>query len=318
MSAPISAILSGTFTSAGTALFLPLPPGYNEIDLINISDMGSAAANTNVMKAHGTSAMPAGYANISLKTSGAATIALEYGIASAGFTFISDTGGLALGASASISGITNAGPPVVSATTTPLVGQIVRLFGTTAALQLAGFDYSVTAVSAGTNFTLGRVLIAPGSAASAGTYRVVNSDSRYYPRWRYICGVTAANPAVISTTVDHGYVAGQQVRVYVPASWGMKEINGQIATITSVTAATLTLNIDSSAFTAFAYPTSAAAAIGVQFPFVVPMSESTSSTYANLLSDAKGNQSASGAWIGTGVQTSTRVYQWIAKAGINM
>ena len=318
MSAPISAILSGTFTSAGTALFLPLPPGYNEIELLNISDMGSTAANTNVMKAHGTSAMPAGYANVQLKTNGAATLALEYGITSAGFTFISDTGGLALGASASISAITNAAPPVASATTTPVVGQIVRLYGTTAALQLAGIDYEVTAVSAGSSFTLGRVLTAPGSAASAGTYRVVNSDSRYYPKWRFISSITAANPCVIGTTISHGYVAGQQVKVYVPTGWGMTQMNGLIGTITSVTAATLTLNIDSSAMTAFAYPTSAAAALGMQYPIVVPISESTSSTYANLFSDAKGNQSASGAWIGTGVQTSTRVYQWIAKAGINM
>jgi hypothetical protein len=318
MSSPLMANLSGTFTSAGTALFLPLPSGYNEIDLINITDMASTAANTNVMKAHGTSSMPAGYANVSLKTSGAATIALEYGIATAGFTFISDTGGLALGASASISGITNAAPPVASATTTPLVGQIVRLYGTTAALQLAGIDYEVTAASAGSTFTIGRVLLAPGSAASAGTYRIVNSDSRYYPKWRFICGISAASSAIINTTVSHGFVAGQQVKIYVPSTWGMKEMNGLVGTITSVTAATLTVNIDSSAMTAFAYPTSAAAALGIQFPIVVPISESTSSTYANIVSDTKGNQSATGVWIGTGVQTTAKVYQWIAKSGINM
>lgn len=318
MSTPIAAILSGTFTSAGTQIFLPLPTGYNEIDLVNITDMASTAANTNVMKAHGSSAMPAGYANISLKTSGAATIALEYGIASAGFTFVSDSGGLALGASTALTGITNAAPPVVSATTTPLLGQIVRLFSTTAALQLAGMDYQVTAVSAGTNFTIGDVATAPGSAASAGTYMVVNSDSRYYPRWRYISGITAANPCVISTTVDHAYVAGQQIRIYVPTGWGMVQLNGLIGTITAVTHNTLTVNIDSSAMTAFAYPTSAVAALGVNFPIVVPISESVSSTYVGLQGDAKDNQSATGVIIGTGVQTTAKVYQWIAKAGINV
>ena len=318
MSTPLSAILSGTFTSAGTQIFLPLPSGYNEIELNNITDMGSTAANTNVMRAKGTSAMLAGYANIQLKTNGAATLALEYGITSAGFTFVSDSGGLALGASTALTGITNVISPVVSATTTPLIGQIVRLFSTTGALQLAGMDYQVTAVSAGSNFTIGDVGTAPGSAASAGTYMVVNSDSRYYPRWRYITAITAANPCVISTSIDHAFVAGQQIRIYVPTGWGMVQLNGLIGTITAVTHNTLTVNIDSSAMTAFAYPTSAAAALGVQFPVVVPISESVSSTYAGLQGDAKDNQSATGVIIGTGVQTTAKVYQWTAKAGINL
>jgi hypothetical protein len=318
MSTPLNATLTGTFVSTGAAFLLNLPTGYDRIDLINMTDIGSAAAATPVMKATGTSDMAAGSALVSLKTNGAATIALETGIVADGFTFISDTGGLAIGPTTVLTASTNVIGPVVSTATPAAVGQVVRLYSTTTALQLAGMDYQVTAVTPGVDMTLGNVGTAPGSASTAGSFRIINANSRFYPRTRYISAITAAASAVITTTVDHGYAAGQKVRIYIPRFWGMTQLNNQVATITAVTASTFTINVDTSTYTAFAYPTSAQAGAGVSFPIVVPFGEDIVDPYQNLLSDGVHNISETGVVIGTAVQTTAKTYQWLARKGVTV
>lgn len=320
MSTPINAILTGTFTSAGTAVNLSIPSGYTEIELTNITDIGSAAGATPVMTAKGTSSMAAGSAIFATKTNGAATIAIPTTTATNGFTFISDSGSAALGAAnATLTAISNASPAAVLLTsTTGLAGSdVVRLFGSTGALQLAGMDYTIDTVVANTSFNLSFVGTAPGSAGTAGTIRRVPFDQRYYPRNRFITAITAATSAVITLSVTHGYSAGQSVRFKIPSDWGMVEMDDLLGNITAVntTTNTITVDIDSSAFTAFTYPTSAAAGAGVDFPQITPVGETANATYANDLTDAVENQSITGVIIGTSVQTTAKLYQWVARRG---
>lgn len=326
MSTPLHAVLTGSFTSDGALKNITLPSGYDSFEMINITDIGSAEAATPVMRAQGTSVMSAGSAYYNLKTSGAATNALEISTASGGFTFITDSASTAIGGSVSLNGteINRANPAVAStATTTGLVdsSSVVRLYNTTGMLQVSGMDFTVGTIVASTSFQL-KYLNNSGFAADAtsGSYRIVNATSRYYPKSRFITGITAASSAVITLSVTHGYTAGQSVRVYVPAAFGMTEINGLLGTITAVSTAnnTITVNIDSSSFTAFAFPTSATAAAGVTFAQVVPVGEAASSSYANLLDDATDNQSFAGVQIGATVQTTGKVYQWLARRGVTV
>ena len=46
MSTPIHAQVSGTFTSDGAIRNISIPSGYDELSMINITDIGSAAAAT--------------------------------------------------------------------------------------------------------------------------------------------------------------------------------------------------------------------------------------------------------------------------------
>lgn len=328
MSTPISAMISGTFTSDGTATNITLPSGYNEIDLINITDIGSAAAATPVMKAHGTSAMLAGSAYYSTKTNGAATLDLEITTLTGGFTVVQDSATTAIGSSVAITAVTAANPAVASTgTTTGLVASssVVRIFNETNMQQISGMDFTVGTINAGVNFQL-KFLNASGFAAAGttGSYRIINATDRFYPRRRFITGITAANPAVITMSVVHGYTVGQAVRFVVPSAFGMTQMNGLIGNITAISTAnnTITVDIDSSAFTAFAFPTSATAAAGVTFAQVVPVGEaainSTSQPYGNLLDDATDNQSFTGVTIGTTIQTSGKLYQYIAKRGVSV
>ena len=318
MSTPVNAMITGSFVSNGSALSISLPSQYDQFEVVNISDAGSAAANTNIMRAKGYSTLPAGYAYLNTKTSGAATLALESMITTQGFTFVPDSG-IQGSSTAAITAITAASPAVVSSASGAQVGDIVRITGSTGMLQIAGYDFSVTATNPGVTQTLGYLpAVGFAAAATAGTITDLVYDPRYYPRRRLITAITAASSAVITLSVTSGFIVGEQVRIYVPSAFGMTQMNNQLATITAVNTSTntITVNINSSSFSAFAFPTSATAALGVTPAQVVPVGEAATAPYQNLLDDATRNLSFTGVVVGTGVQTSGSTYQWIARRGL--
>lgn len=325
MSTPIHAMLAGTFTSAGTAVSLALPSGYDSIELVNITDIGSAAAATPVMKARGTSAMLAGSAYYNTKTNGAATLDLETTTLTNGFTFVTDSGNQQPGAAVVVTAVTNASPAVVSSASTAAVGDVIRLYGTTGMLQVAGWDFTVSAVNPGVTQSINN-LVAAGflAPATAGFVRIVPFNPRFYPVNRRITCITAGASTVIGMNVTHGYTVGQKVRIIMPAGWGMPEIDGLLGTITAVGTAistnvnTITVDIDSTTFTAFAFPTSAQAAVGTGVPEVVPVGSAAVDPYGSVLADATRNVSATEVIIGTTVQTTGKLYQWIARKGLSI
>lgn len=327
MSVPINAIITGSFTSAGTALNLRIPSQYQDFELINLTDIGSTSATQFVMKARGTSLMTAGSAYVSLKSAGAATLALENTITTGGFTFVSDSADTAPGSAVSITSATNASPVVVTASSAAGLsnGDVVRITNSTGQLNIAGLDFTIGNVNIGAGtFELSN-MSAPGAVMSAGFYRRIPFDPAFYPARRIITNISAASSALITMSVTHGYVVGQLVRIYVPAGFGMTQINGLLATITAVGTAdtngftnTITVNINSTAFTAFSFPSSATAALGISFPEVVPVGEAATAPFQNLLDDATRNTSFNGIIVGTGVQTSGKLYQWFARTGVSI
>jgi hypothetical protein len=327
MSTPLHAVLTGSFTSDGAIRNISLPSGYDKFEMVNITDMGSTAANNNVMLATGTSLMPAGYGIYTPKTSGAATLDPSVTVTTGGFTFVSNSATTANGGSVALSGteVSQASPAVCgTGSTANLVSgsSVVRVFGTTGMLQIAGMDFTVGTVVANTSFQL-KYLDSSGfaAAATAGSYRIINSRSMYYPKSRYITGITKASSAVITMSVAHDYTVGQLVRLVVPDEFGMSEMDGLLGTITAISTGstnTITVNIDSTSFTTFAFPTSATAGAGVTFAQVVPVGEAATSPYQNLLDDATDNQSFTGIQIGGTVQTTGKVYQWSAVKGVSV
>jgi hypothetical protein len=69
-----------------------------------------------------------------------------------------------------------------------------------------------------------------------------------------IASVTQANPCVVTTVNDHGYVAGMMVTFLITPQFGMVQLNRLNRQVLSVTSNTLTLDLNSTGFTAFAYP----------------------------------------------------------------
>ncbi len=318
MSTPIHAQVSGTFTTPSSLVpvNLSLPCGFDTIEISNISDI-MTATNTpaEIVKAEGKATYPAS-SSITYSGTGSGLSLTVAASPAAGFTFVSDSGNLANGSLVTnISAISNANPAVVSTTTPASVGQVVRLSNTTGALQLSGMDFQVTAQTPSTSMSLGYLGGAPGSAATGGDFYVVNTDSRFYPRWRFITGITKAASAVVTMSVAHGYTVGQEVRFQIPAAWGMTQLNGLLGTITAVTASTITVNINTSAFSSFTFPSSATAATGVSFAIVIPVGEAATAPYQNLLDDKTLNTSFTGVTIDTGILVASKNYSWTATKG---
>lgn len=339
MSAPINAVLTGQFVSAGTVQNVVLPSGYQNFKMINLTDLATANT-TSVMTAEAGSYLPAGNAYYSVG-SGANSILTEKYTSTGGFTFVADSGNQTPGAQLSGSALSSAVPGVVtSAATGGLVnGNIVRLYNVTNDQQLSGMDFTVSSVTANTSFALQYLDTTQTNLGTATTlnYRIIPFNPRYYPVRRSIVNIESSGVnSIITLSVTHGYTVGQAVRVYVPTNFGTGTnpfVTTSVAstavpaTIVAIGAAdasgftnTITVNINSSAFT-WTWPTSASFATGSQVPFVEPIGEAATTLAgsvnpANLLDDATKNVSFTGVQIGTTVQTSGKTYQWFATTGI--
>lgn len=95
----------------------------------------------------------------------------------------------------------------------------------------------------------------------------INSQSSviYYPGysqvqvvenllWQQIASITNANPMIVTTQNIHNYPAGVNVSFNIPTNFGMTQLNGKNVQVIAVTSNSLTCNIDSTRFSAFAYP----------------------------------------------------------------
>lgn len=264
-----SIIYRGQIISTGAAQTINFNGGFDEFVLRNRTTL---AAGAGIIESKYWLGMANGTAETKTVAAGLITDNI---IAAGGFTAV-DSSTATLGAPIAVTAVTAANPAVASTATTPTAGQIVRLYGSTGMLQIAGMDFTVGTVVAGVSFQLAYMNAAGFAApATAGTYRLVPVDSTYYPRMRYITNITQAANAVVTMSVVHDFVAGEKISIRCPAAFGMTQINNLTGTIQSVNTVTntITLDINSSAFTAFAFPTSAVAAAGITFPQVVPVGE---------------------------------------------
>lgn len=326
MSAPFNPILTGTFTSDGTSQLITLPSDIVKFEVFDITYFGSTAGSSTEEIAWWVRGLSDGSAYVGNKTAGAATIAITSMTTTNGFTFRDPTVS-EVGVATAITSTTNADPIVVATASTAGLnnGDTVRIYGVTGAQQISGIDWTIGNLIANTSFELIYTGVAPGSAGTAGFWRRVNIQAPFYPRRRFITFISQATSAVIEMSVTHGFTVGQLVRIIVPTGWGMTQINGQTGTITAISTAnnTITVNIDTTSYTAFSYPTSAVALAGVTQAQVVPVGEaavnSTSQPYGNLLDDATRNTSAYQMFLGSSVVgASSDVMRWIAYRGLSI
>ena len=134
-----------------------------------------------------------------------------------------------------------------------------------------------------------------GGAGTTGSWRKINFNPLFYPRRRAITKVTQASSAVVTLSVTHGFKVGQEVRFKVPAAYGMTELDGLKGTITAIDTTvtsgnTVTVDIDSSAFTAFAFP--ATAAVPFDAAELIPVGQDTAESLdagVDILSGATNN-----------------------------
>lgn len=308
-------IQQGRFTSTGEAVELQIRSDVDWMEVYNYT-IADADQTTAIGVQYYWQRGMAADTGIEYKKSNAAAAAnLTDAMASGGFTLLDTSGSPLDTLNATVTAISSASPPVVSNSGTNALsaGDIVRIINVAGAQQLGGFDFTV----GNSTLTTGTFSLDYMSAIVAGTtgsWRKIKFDAQFYPRRRFATVITQASSAVITLSVTHGFTAGQAVRLVVPAAYGMVEMDGLIGNITAVATNTITVDIDSSAFTAFAWPLTA----GVPFTpaLVVPVGETANGTYANDLSDATDNQSFIGMSLAAGTNSpagaSSDVIYWRA------
>lgn len=310
---PVQPILKKNFVSIGAATTFIIPSDATKVEIYNLTNIATVAGATAgaepalFQKAFSVLGMPSGsgysYTNtVNTKTIVESLLATN----SQGFTFV-NTQLNNPGPLTAITAVTNANPAVVSTTNTSGLianSSIVRMINVTGMQQISSLDFTIGTVVANTSFSLAFLNASGFAAAGAGGFfRIVPFDEPFYPRVRTITSITQATNAVVTLSVTHGFTVGQLIRVVVPANFGMTEINGLQATVIAIDLVnnTITLNIDSTAFTAFAFPTSAVASLGTSFAQIVPIGEAATAPYQNLLDDATRNTGFIGVTLDTAV-----------------
>lgn len=233
--------------------------------------------------------MPIGTAIVKYKANAAATLDEDV-LLTGGFTLFDPSGQSAgaqplVGPAIATTATTNATQPVVSTANTAGIfpGTMVRL-SNTAQTDVNGVDMVVSSVTANTSFTLlfasNALANVPGAIGGAGFYRIINTNALFYPRRRIITDITQSTVPIVSTAIAHGLCAGQAIRFNIPAVSGMIQLNAtpannyMTATITAVVDDySFVINIDTTTFTAFTYPTIAQQPSS--FPEITPVGEDT-------------------------------------------
>lgn len=264
---------TGTFTSTGAApILLALESGFDLFTMVNVSDVGSTSAETQVMRAYYASLMPPDSAYRNLKTNGANTLALETSFIGRGFTAF-DSNNPPVFAATAVTAITAASPASVSSVAHGLaVGDTVMFSGLNGSMTgMNGLKFTVNSITSADVFTI----TFDASAAGAGQIGVTPATAGFVTKvfgnpfspHNVVIGPTATMSAAAGggvTIVDPSnillnmnavpsfeqspsqytpfqrpYQVGAKLRLYIPTGYGTPQtanfIMGQIVAVNTQT-----------------------------------------------------------------------------------
>ncbi len=295
---PFTIITGGSFTSTGVGVKIPLPSSADYFVSTNITQMPLAPATGVVIRGEwygpkfgaGQTAVNDGIRWKKTNSTNALLIdTFKTATASNGFTYVTSVPVVEPQGANAITVITAANPAVVTQTNTYSEGDILRLYNTIGMLQISGMDFQISSVSGSGYTLLGLPATASNGFAAGGTggfTRRISSLGAVEPEFLYITNISQATQAVVSTSVDPSqhYVVGMKIYLSVPQPLGMTQMNGltgKILAVNAVSAASnigaynLTIDIDSSAFTAFAFPASSTSPTSQLWATLAPAGAST-------------------------------------------
>lgn len=311
--------LQGSFTSDGNGHLINLPCDVDFMEVENLTKI-ITPSNTVGVRFRWQRGFAAASA-IQEQTDGSGVLTINQ-ITTSGFTLVNTSDPQTPGPQLSGSAISNATPPVVSSANTGTLsaGDIVELYNCTGATQFNGYQFTADTVTANTSF---RLPYAPTIVAGTTcNYRVIKYQPMYYPRRLFISSISQATNAVVVFTVTHNLTVGQRI-VFgnIPSMYGMTQISGLRGLITAVNTSTnsVTVDIDTSGFTAFAFPlTAVAGATAHTLPSATPFGDGPSPASnplgnQDVLDGATRNTAIRGMYLGAGAngpagQTSDVIY----------
>lgn len=278
---PFTISYGNTFASTGAGVKILLPGGADYFKTWNMTQLAASNPNTVVNgewfgSKFGAGASAAGLGIQTVKTT--SNLSSNFG-AGLGFTYVSTNPVVEAQAANAITAITAASPGVVTQTNTYSDGDIIQFYSTTGMLQISGMNFQISS-SSGSGYTLlGLRAAGFAAAATAGYTRRISKYLAVDPQFLFVTAISKATQAVVTFSVDPTayYVVGMKLHFSIPYSFGMYEMNQLTGKIVAVNAATyqVTVDIDSTAFTTFAFPASSASPTAQLFATAAPAGAST-------------------------------------------
>ena len=279
-------VTQGTFTQPATAVnqIIPLPSGADYFKTWNYSKAtthnstgafmgewfggGITAVNDGVRwgKAGSNTVLTDSFQNASSNPS-------------AGFTYVNTFPA----PQAALTGTTiDKATSIASVTNTYSNGDQVIIYNAVGMQQISGMTFTISSVS-GSAFTLSG-LNATGFATSATSFlvrRVAQSPNGITtpvaPSYLYVTAVTQASSAQVTTSQQHGLVQGQKIEFTIPGSFGMVQLNNYnqpqskpVIVASVVDTYNFTINVNTTNYTAFAFPASTGSPTTQLFATVAP------------------------------------------------
>ena len=287
-----SRTMKSSFISSGGAQVIYLPFRPNKIQLINYTAAGTPAQN-GVPFAFWDSSMGEGSGVIQAFN---ATPVLTTDVMTAGgFSTFSAGTDFQFGAQMGIVSISKAAAGVVTTTSNHQynTGDVVVFQGlyqsaTTGMPQICMMPFVIT-VTGLTTFTIpwntNQSNYTALAASPTGAYvKKVLNPFLYAPGTAVISAIGLGTTTTVTTTAPHNFVVGQEVALRIPSSWGTTQLNSLpnssipgspiYGFVTIVNSATqVTLNINSSSYTAFNSNPTVASVPGLSFPQILAVGD---------------------------------------------
>lgn len=279
-------LVQASFVSAGVPVNIPIPASADYFVTFNQTQAATTQSTGRGIKFEwfGNPSMAQNSAFETFKTN--SVNSLNYNlVTTGGFNYYSDYPS----PEAPVVGtaISQASQAVVTMTNTYNEGDRVILYDTTGMAQIGGMAFSISSVS-GSGFTLiGLDSSGFAAAASAVTARRVFPYNPVIPEFLYVTAVSQAAQAVVTVSTDPTNLVyvGQKLVFQIPSSFGMTQLNtaGSPGTqdLPAVVVAVdyadyqFTINVNTSAYTAFAFPASSASPTAPLFATCAPAGSST-------------------------------------------
>ncbi len=273
----------GSFASTGVPVNIPVPSGADYFRTINLTQMATQQATGRGVQFEwfGNPSFAANSA-VEWKKTNATDAINGVVVATGGFNYV--TSFPQPEAAFVGTGISQAAAAVCTGfTALPYNnGDNVVLYNTVGMEILGGATFTVSTVGA-TQFTLiGLNSSAFASVATAVTARRVSPAQPMLPEFLYVSNVSQAAQAVVTVTQDptNTIFVGQKLVFQIPASFGMTQLNTSgapgtqalpaVVTAVNYAAYQFTINVNTTSYTAFAWPASTLSPTVPAFATVAP------------------------------------------------
>lgn len=281
---PFTIVSQGTFTQPATAVnqIIPLPSGADYFVSTNITKMASASTTGCVRGEWFGGGITAVNDGLQWSKSSGDAISIEsFANATAnGFTYV--TSFPAPQAALTGTTITQAAAAVASVTNTYSNGDQVVIYNAVGMEQISGMTFTISSVT-GSQFTLlGLNSSAFATAASSFFVRRVNQFTPVEPSFLYVTAISQAAQGQVTVSQANSVYLGQKLEFNIPSTFGMVQLNNfylaqnlPVVVTSIVDAYNFTINVNTTNFTAFAFPASALSPTATLFATVAPAGQST-------------------------------------------